>query len=160
MGRKIIDDLAYARVLQSSLDLSMLGDNEFNGTVDSVSPKIRLNSSKLGIAVESPCKRIRQVFDMFGPKTGECQLILYNKEETGSVTVEISNVMLRVLKALCYEQLSVSEEYSRIISSLYYELVKCLINHEEFNGFEVLDSMSVLERVIRKYFSEFVLGVI
>lgn len=160
MERSILDDIVYRNVLKGSAIINVLEDSGYSGVVDSAQKKVKFESSKLGLPVESPCKRFRNLVEMFGPKSGECELCVCDKDETAAVTVSIPNIKMRVLKALCYEQLSISEEYSRIIAGLYYDLVKCILDRQEFTGFEITDDMQGLEKTLRKHFGECILSLV
>lgn len=160
MERNILDDIVYHNVLKGPASINILKDSGYSGSVDSTPKKVKFESSKLGLPVESTCKRFRNLVEMFGPKSGECELCVYDKDETEAVTVSIPNIKMRVLKALCYEQLSISEEYSMIIAGLYYDLVKCILDRQEFMGFEITDDMSGLEKTLRKHFGECILSLV
>ena len=132
MERQIIDSYVYDNLSKSAVSVEVLSDNNYSGYVSSALQRYKLRASSNGIPVESVIKSFRRSYEMTGPVSGDCSVLIYNRDESASQRVSVTPTQLRILKALCYEQLSESRLYSQAVSGMYFELVRKSLRGEPF----------------------------
>lgn len=152
MAREIIDGIVVKNIASSG-DGSLLGKlrQQYGGEISLGGEKVKLESSVGGFSTITALSSLREKLDSVKAEDGKCYI------RVKEMQMPIGQEQLKMLKALASEQVSKSKVYSRIVSSIYLQLICQVMQGEKVYLFTVREGEDRLGQAIFHEVTKFIL---
>ena len=154
MSRTMLDDIVRNNAIAASVFLDDIANTTYIGTVQTNKPKITLEESQYGIGDESVTAQLEVKFNAM--KSDEDGYIIFRTNDKEK-KVHATGEQIAMLKALAVEQINLCNEYSEIVSDMFWQLLWHITQGGTDMPFKLPVDASKLRTEVVCRFSEFIM---